>query len=97
MQATRGGGPVASDQDNPIDRERSEICHDSMFFKRQPLCRRPARRVAAALCAAAVLAMMGTPAGAETFAQRQACKPDVFRLCSQFILDREAITQYLAA
>ncbi len=56
----------------------------------------PARRSAAALCAAAVIAMMGAPAGAETFAQRQACKPDVFRLCSQFIPDREAITQCLA-
>ena len=31
----------------------------------------------------------------ETYAQRQACKPDVFRLCSAFIPRREQITMCL--
>src|ERR1700688_4416904 len=30
-----------------------------------------------------------------TFAQREACKPDVFRLCSEFIPNRPAITECL--
>jgi len=30
-----------------------------------------------------------------TFAQRRACKPDVFRLCGEFIPDRAAITDCL--
>ncbi len=32
-----------------------------------------------------------------TAAQRRACKPDVFRLCSKFIPNRKAITQCLEA
>jgi len=31
----------------------------------------------------------------ESYAQRQACKPDVFRLCSAFIPRRDPITQCL--
>jgi hypothetical protein len=30
-----------------------------------------------------------------SFAQRRACRPDVFRLCNQFIPDRAAITNCL--
>jgi hypothetical protein len=41
------------------------------------------------LAATAAHAQDGTPA------QRNACKPDVFRLCREFIPDRTAITQCL--
>ena len=64
----------------------------------------PAKRVVPVLialqAAATVLllvAMCG-PLRAEeegTFAQRRACKPDVFRLCKEFIPNRSAITSCL--
>ena len=46
---------------------------------------------------AALLLLAATAADAEegTLAQRNACKPDVFRLCSSFIPDPAAITNCL--
>lgn len=43
----------------------------------------------------ALLAADGRAAEEGTLAQRNACKPDVFRLCSSFIPDRDAITACL--
>ena len=39
--------------------------------------------------------LYATPDIQETYAQRQACKPDVFRLCSAFIPRRAPITDCL--
>lgn len=46
---------------------------------------------------AGLLVLAATAVGAEegTLAQRNACKPDVFRLCSNFIPDPTAITSCL--
>jgi hypothetical protein len=46
---------------------------------------------------ATLFVMATTVAQAEdgSFAQRRACRPDVFRLCNQFIPDRAAITNCL--
>lgn len=46
---------------------------------------------------AGLFLLAGTAADAEegTLAQRNACKPDVFRLCSNFIPDPTAITSCL--
>jgi hypothetical protein len=52
-------------------------------------------RIAAALC---VLAAYSNPCLAQqqgTQAERQACTPDVFRLCSDFIPDADKITACL--
>ena len=49
-----------------------------------------------AIAALAVLfAVQAWAAEEETPAQRNACTPDVFRLCSNFIPDRDAITACL--
>jgi hypothetical protein len=50
----------------------------------------------AAAIAALLLASGGVlQAEEETYAQRQACKPDVFKLCSAFIPRRKPITECL--
>jgi hypothetical protein len=41
------------------------------------------------------LTTTGAQAEDGSFAQRRACRPDVFRLCNQFIPDRTAITNCL--
>jgi len=49
-----------------------------------------------ALVVAGVMGFWTTGQAEEgTFAQRNACKPDVFRLCKEFIPDRTAITDCL--
>lgn len=50
-----------------------------------------------AVVTATLLMAFGSALRAEdgTFAQRRACKPDVFRLCGQFIPNRSEITSCL--
>jgi len=54
-------------------------------------------RVALAAAAVAAVMVFWTTVQAEegTFAQRNACKPDVFRLCKEFIPHRTAVTDCL--
>jgi hypothetical protein len=44
---------------------------------------------------AVTLTAISTAAFAESLAQREACTPDVFRLCSDYIPDRDSIVQCL--
>ena len=48
-----------------------------------------------AVTVALLLASSGVLHAQESYAQRQACKPDVFRLCSAFIPRRGPITNCL--
>lgn len=48
-----------------------------------------------AVATALVLSSCGVLHAQETEVQRRACRPDVFRLCSKWIPDRDAITHCL--
>ena len=55
----------------------------------------PGRVAVVVLGAAVAVALTLSSARAETSAQREACKPDVFRLCSEFIPNHTAIVACL--
>ncbi|MBY9045466.1 hypothetical protein, partial [Pseudomonas fluorescens] len=61
----------------------------------QTTTRIPRHTLPGALAGLLLLAATAACAQEETLAQRNACKPDVFRLCSDFIPDRTAITNCL--
>lgn len=69
--------------------------HPRKTYESQTMAQILRARLPAAVAALFLLA--GTAAEAEegTLAQRNACKPDVFRLCSNFIPDPAAITTCL--
>jgi len=82
-------GMTIDRHDNERDRTRC-----AALSTRQPAKSKYALlRTCTLVCASGVLLVLTTPLSAQgTLEEREACTPDVFRLCSSFIPDPTAIT-----